>query len=342
MTSKYETELSLDNRNNSHTLILELIGRDKRVLDVGTATGYLAEVLTERGCRVTGIEIDPEAARQAEEHCERVIVGDVETLELHEELEEGSFDVILFGDVLEHLKDPLRTLKRSRPFLSPEGYVVTSIPNVAHGSVRLALLQGRFPYHSLGLLDNTHLRFFTRESIEHLFNEAGFLIGEIERTRRGIFDTEIEVDRGLVAGETLRAVQNAPEAQTYQFVLTAHPSGEAGTIAKLSNRARLLSEQLAQRDAEIQKLNEKNLETDGLRQQLNEQQNAHDEQLAARDQTIFELNNKIRNFNKLQNMLDNRTEQLAEREREIARLIQEVAKRNNRLAKLEQPRRGNK
>ena len=106
MTSKYETKPNLDDRSSSHALIIELSASTSGFLDVGCATGNLAEVLAGRGCRVTGIEIDPEAARQAEKHCERVIVGDVESLDLGAELDEADFDVIVFGDVLEHLKDP--------------------------------------------------------------------------------------------------------------------------------------------------------------------------------------------------------------------------------------------
>src|SRR5215217_8074158 len=195
MASKYESRINLENRNSSHALMVELVGHGKRVLDAGCGTGDLAEALAERGCRVTGIEIDPEAARQAEKYCERVIVGDVEDLDLSEYLDDEPFDVILFGDVLEHLKDPLRTLDRLKPSLRPEGHVVASIPNVAHGSVRLALMQGKFQYSPLGLLDDTHLRFFTRESVEQLFEDAGFLITELKRTLVGIFDTEIEIDR---------------------------------------------------------------------------------------------------------------------------------------------------
>jgi 2-polyprenyl-3-methyl-5-hydroxy-6-metoxy-1,4-benzoquinol methylase len=231
MARRYEAEVNLENKNSSHTLIVELVGYDKHVLDVGSSTGYLAEILVERGCRVTGIEIDPKAARQAEEHCERVIVGDVESLDLGDELDEGSFDVIVFGDVLEHLKDPLQVLRRLKPFLGPRGYVVASIPNIAHGSVRLALMQGKFQYHSLGLLDNTHLRFFTRESLEQLFKDASLLITELRRTTRGIFATEIEMDRELVTEEMLQLVHRDPEGLTYQFVLTAQPFGEVGSLA---------------------------------------------------------------------------------------------------------------
>jgi len=298
MASKYETRIDLENKNSSHTLIAELVGHGKRVLDVGCATGDLAEVLADHGCRVTGIEIDPKAARQAEKHCERVIVGDVEDLDLSGELDDGSFDVIVFGDTLEHLKDPLRTLKRLKPFLQPEGYVVASIPNVAHGSVRLALMQGKFQYSPLGLLDDTHLRFFTRESVEQLFGDAGFLITGLKRTSRGIFDTEIEIDREQIPDEVLELVQEDLEASTYQFVLTAHRFGEAGTLAK---RVQLLSRELAERD-----------------------------------RTIYELSRKLRNFEELQRLLDERTRQLAEKEQEVSRLAQEVADRNDQMARLVQ------
>src|SRR5215212_7244393 len=155
MARRYEANVNLENENSSHTLVVELVGYDKHVLDVGCSTGYIAEVLVKRGCRVTGIEIDPKAPPPAEDHCERVIVGDVESLDLGEELDEGAFDVIIFGDVLEHLKDPLQVLRRLKSFLGPRGYVVASIPNIAHGSVRLALMQGKFQYRSLGLLDST-------------------------------------------------------------------------------------------------------------------------------------------------------------------------------------------
>jgi O-antigen biosynthesis protein len=298
MASKYETRIDLEDENSSCTLIVELVGHGKRVLDVGCASGDVARVLAEHGCEVTGIEVDPEAARQAQKHCERIITGDVEFLELAAELGEETFDVLLFGDVLEHLKNPLRTLKNLRPFLRPEGYTVASIPNVAHGSVRLALMQGKFPYSQLGLLDTTHLRFFTRESVERLFGDAGFLITELKRTLRGIFDTEIEVDREPISEEVLRLLQKDSEVSTYQFVLKAYRFGETGTLAK---QIQLLSEQLAERDL-----------------------------------IIYQLNRQVRNFDELQRLLDDRTNQLAEREREVTRLAQEVAERNDRLARLVQ------
>lgn len=301
MTSKYETGIDFEERNRSHTLIMELVGRDKRVLDVGTAAGHLAEALAERGCRVTGIEIDLAAARRAEERCESVIIGDVETLDVYEKLGEDVFDVIVFGDVLEHLRDPLRTLVRMKPFLRPEGYVVASIPNVAHGSVRLALLQGRFEYRPLGLLDETHLRFFTRESMERLFDDAGYSVSGLERTIRDILETEIEVDSEAFDGEFLESVRKAPEATTYRYVVMARPSDRAETAVRPYGHVNPLLERIAERD-----------------------------------QTIYELESKLRNFEELKRLLDRRTEELAEREREVTMLSQAVAERNDELARLEQ------
>jgi O-antigen biosynthesis protein len=296
MTSNYETDTDLENKNSSLTLIVELVGSDKRVLDVATSTEQVAKVLGERGCKVTRIEVDPETARQVEEYCETVIIGDVESLDLGNELDDEHFDVIVLGDVLEHLKDPLQTLRRLKPFLRAAGYVVASVRNIAHGSVRLALIQGKFHHPSLGLVDDMHLRFFTRDSAEQLFKDAGFLITELKSTTRAIFDTE--KDSKQIPDEVLRLVQGDPEASTYQFVLTAHRYGEVGTLAK---RVWLLSEQLAERD-----------------------------------RTIYELNRRLRNFEELQHILDRRTKQLAEKEREVAMLAQEVAERNDRIARLTQ------
>jgi 2-polyprenyl-3-methyl-5-hydroxy-6-metoxy-1,4-benzoquinol methylase len=298
MVSKYETGPNLDNKNASHALIAKAVGHDKRVLDVGCAAGGFAEVLTERGCRVTGIEVDPEAARKAERYCERVIVGDVEHPGTVDGIEEGSFDVIVFGDVLEHLKDPLGTLKRLKAALQPEGYVVASLPNVAHGSVRLALLKGMFRYRPLGLLDETHLRFFTRESVEQLFEDAGFMITDMQRISRGIFDTEVEVGEDPVSEEVVCLIREDPESTTYQFVPTAYRSGGAGRSAET---IRLLTEQLARRD-----------------------------------RVISELRRKVRDMDDLQRLLDARTKELAEKQREASKLAREAADSNNRLARFVQ------
>ncbi|HEX8083919.1 MAG TPA: class I SAM-dependent methyltransferase [Solirubrobacteraceae bacterium] len=163
----------------SHHHILAEVPAGARVLDLGCASGYLAAPLTARGCTVTGFERDPAAAELARAHCAEVIVGDVESPEDRDALP-GGFDVVVVGDVLEHLADPWSALRFVRGLLAPGGVVILSLPNVAAWPVRLGLLRGRFEYADLGILDRTHLRFFTRRTAHELARSAGF---EVERER---------------------------------------------------------------------------------------------------------------------------------------------------------------
>ncbi len=234
---RYDTDVDLSNRNNSHTLMVELVGGTKRVLDVGCATGYLAEALGERGCTVSGLEFDAEAAEKARPHLERLVMGDIETMDLAEAFGDDRFDVIVFGDVLEHLRDPLAALRKAKPLLADRGSVVASIPNVAHGSVRLALLAGRFDYQDLGLLDSTHVRFFTRSSLEDLFREAGMVPIDVRRTTAGFFDTPVPVTESEFSAEVVDAVLADPESSTYQFVLRAVPDDADAAVAQLRSDA---------------------------------------------------------------------------------------------------------
>ncbi len=157
--------------HSSHAVILAWLGegRDRHVLDVGAADGLLAQRLTAGGWRVTGIEGDVALAEAARAHCESLIHADLnaEVPDL-----DGSFDAIVYGDVLEHLVDPLGVLVSLDRHLTPGGLIVVSIPNVAHLWIRLSLLAGRFEYGGRGILDRTHLRFFTERSLRSLLREA--------------------------------------------------------------------------------------------------------------------------------------------------------------------------
>ena len=233
---RYEVELDLTNANTSHTLMLDLIGGNKRVLDVGCASGYLAEALNGRGCVVSGVEADPALAELARPHLEKVVVADVEACDLVDAFGPGTFDVIVFGDVLEHLRDPLPVLRQARPLLAEGGTVVASVPNIAHASIRLALLQGRFEYQPTGLLDNTHLRFFTLATLEQLFRDAGLVAVEVRRTTTGPFDTTHAIDERDFSPEIVDLVMADPEALTYQFVLRAVLDGAGEAVASLRAR----------------------------------------------------------------------------------------------------------
>ena len=159
----YQTDVQLGSETNSSLAKqLGFVGENKSVLEFGCATGYFSRMLSEKGCRVVGVEINSDAAKQAQKYCEEVIVADLDFTPLDKILSQRTFDVAIFGDVLEHLRDPWQILESVRNHLNPGGFVVASIPNIAHGAVRLSLLQGSFNYQQYGILDNTHIRFFTK------------------------------------------------------------------------------------------------------------------------------------------------------------------------------------
>ena len=179
-------------------------------------------MLTERfACTVTGIEVDAEAAAEARQVLARVIEGDVEAMDLGAELADARFDVILCADVLEHLRAPARVLGALRRYLAPGGCVVASIPNVAHAAVIAELLIGRFSYRPLGLLDEGHLRFFTRDSINEMFEHAGFEIEHLERLTVEPAATELGASFSALPPAVAALVVLHEESRTYQFVLLA-------------------------------------------------------------------------------------------------------------------------
>lgn len=159
----------------AHMQIVELVGHRKQVLEFGCASGYLSEMLAAQGCQVVGIERDPAAALAAQQHCRSVITADLNTLQTIS-YPLGSFDVLLFTDVLEHLLDPVTVLRRFLPYLKSNGRVVVSIPNIANWTIRWELIRGRWNHTDNGLMDKTHLHFYTRRTARELLNSADLQI----------------------------------------------------------------------------------------------------------------------------------------------------------------------
>ncbi|PFG32514.1 class I SAM-dependent methyltransferase [Sanguibacter antarcticus] len=219
--TRYEAQIDTANPNLSHTQVIELVGQDKKVLDVGCATGYLARQLIERGCTVSGVEVDPEAAREAEPVLSRLVVGDLNQVRLSDEFTKGEFDVVVFADVLEHVLDPAAVLSDSLEVLAADGTIVVSIPNVAHGSLRLALLQGRWDYTDVGLLDRTHLKFFTFDSLVQLLADAGLVIEVARSTTTDPLNAMVDVDAAALPATIVEWVRHQPHALDFQFVLRA-------------------------------------------------------------------------------------------------------------------------
>ena len=143
------------------------------VLDVGCGFATTAQKIEEAGNRVTGIESNAAAVAVARTRIAEVVEGDLQVPGI---LGERRFDVIVFADVLEHLAWPVDVLTSYLRFLRPGGSVIVSLPNVGLWSVRLSLMLGRFQYDDSGVLDRTHLRFFTRRSAVEMLRSAGLVV----------------------------------------------------------------------------------------------------------------------------------------------------------------------
>jgi 2-polyprenyl-3-methyl-5-hydroxy-6-metoxy-1,4-benzoquinol methylase len=149
-----------------------------KVLEVGCSTGALAQAFKQNHADSDywGIEFDPKAAEIAKRHCNQVMALDVEGMSDKELAELSSRNCWVFGDVLEHLRDPWRLLARIRKVMSADGCIVASIPNAQHWSLQARLSVGDFRYTDGGLMDRTHLRWFTRVTMLEMFQNAGFRI----------------------------------------------------------------------------------------------------------------------------------------------------------------------
>lgn len=153
--------------------LLRLWGRRTglRVLDVGCGFATTSARIQTLGNEVTGIEESAEACAVATARLTRIVQQDLTVAE-----PEGMYDAILFADVLEHLPWPVGILKRYLQWLAPNGSVIISLPNVGLWSVRFAHLFGRWEYQDTGVLDRTHLRFFTRRSARWMIGDAGLQV----------------------------------------------------------------------------------------------------------------------------------------------------------------------
>jgi 2-polyprenyl-3-methyl-5-hydroxy-6-metoxy-1,4-benzoquinol methylase len=161
-------------QNSSHQLLMECTGTGKRILDVGCGKGFLAEKLIQQGNTVSGIDSLPVGQVLPTMH-EYLQVNLFDGFGPALEKLDRSYDQVVFLDVLEHLPAPDKLLRQVRALLkAPGGRIVVSVPNVANITVRMALLLGQFNYQERGILDRTHLRFYTRRTIVDLLEQCGF------------------------------------------------------------------------------------------------------------------------------------------------------------------------
>ena len=224
--------------NNSWANMYAYIPSGSRVLDVGCSTGNFGEALEQlKDCTVVGIDINADDIAVAATRISAAHVFDITSPNAAEVL--GTFDVIIFADVIEHLADPRSTLTSVHALLNPGGVIVYSIPNMGHASVRLDLLEGRFPYAELGLLDRTHLHYYDRSEVNDVFSSAGFSIAD-ERPTVSEYPAPWVAQRlrafGLSAEPAFFDMLKVTEAHVYQYVGKAIPREVAPALSPATSR----------------------------------------------------------------------------------------------------------
>jgi SAM-dependent methyltransferase len=211
---------------SSHYWILNTLLRERepvKILDVGTASGYLGKIWRASGHYVAGIEYDAVTAEKAREYYDEFQVADIEKFAFSYRQE---FDYIVFADVLEHLRDPAAVLRRCIPALKESGKIIISVPNIANWIIRLGLLFGKFDYMDRGILDRTHLRFFTMRSLKQLMSEVSCEVLETIPT-----PLPVQLVLPFTRGKSFTPLHEAHYALTrcwktffaYQLVIVAAP-----------------------------------------------------------------------------------------------------------------------
>lgn len=183
------------------------------VLDVGCGEGAMGAALLAGGFGpVSGVEPVESAASVAAAKLTDVVVGTFPNARIRER---APYDYVVFADSLEHLTDPWSALREARMLLAPSGRLVLSVPNVSHHSVSLQLLRGKWDYRDWGLLDRTHLRFFTPSSLDLIVRETGFTVTSVR------YLTQPTRRRYRLLGRALR--QFAPYMLATHTFLMARP-----------------------------------------------------------------------------------------------------------------------
>lgn len=217
---RYDFELDLSTVNTM-SIINGWIQPGSRVLEFGPADGRLTSYLSqERNCDVTIVELDAESGAKAAKYAKNSYVGspwgDIEKFCWLNP--EEQYDAVIFADVLEHLHDPKTVLEKCAEVLSEDGFILLSVPNLGHNSVLIDLMNDRFQYAETGLLDSTHIHFFTYHSLVQMIRDSGYYAEEILPVYSRVGDNEIAAKYTDVPISVERFLRKRAAGSVYQFV----------------------------------------------------------------------------------------------------------------------------
>ncbi|WP_395026756.1 methyltransferase domain-containing protein [Comamonas odontotermitis] len=203
-----------------------------RVLDLGCGPGVLGQHLHQRlGCTVDGVTFSAEEAELARPHYRDVAVADLEQINLAEAFLLRQYDYIVCADVLEHLRHPEQILADCRALLAEDGQILVSIPNAGYCGLVMELMQGELRYREEGLLDATHLRFFTRQSLLRLLNAEQWCVESLETIDRPLDESEFaRTTADSLPPAVMQYLLSQPDALAYQFVASVRPAGDPAAV----------------------------------------------------------------------------------------------------------------
>ena len=223
----YLRTIKADERT-SLSVLAEQIHPQATILDLGCGSGALGQYLSEtRSCTCDGLTWSEAEAAHARPNYRTVVVDNLETCDLTARFLNQRYDYIVCADVLEHLSQPERILEACKGLLTPQGKLLISVPNAAYCGLVAELLQGEFRYREEGLLDRTHLRFFTRRSLIRFIQEQNWNIDHLETITRELPESEFKTRFDSLPPAVARYLLSTPDALTYQFIGVATP--QAGT-----------------------------------------------------------------------------------------------------------------
>lgn len=204
--------------------VCRLVGANQKVLELGCAAGAMTKVMKHHyQCELTVVEYDAAAAESARPYATELIVGNLDEPDCLADLHrKGSrFNAIVMADVLEHLRNPEAVLQGVLPLLHPEGHVVVSVPNIANGGVIAALWCDAFDYAETGLLDKTHIHFFTATTLRAMLERAGLVIDTVEYVNAGAWHPEFAYYWERIPTELHQLLEQHQPAQAFQIVMRA-------------------------------------------------------------------------------------------------------------------------
>ena len=226
--SKYDFQLDLS-QNTSTGMILNKIKKGSTVLEFGCATGRMTRYMQQAlGCRVYIVEFEESAFHKAMEYAEDGLCDDIMQYRWVEQFRDVKFDAVIFADVLEHLSDPEGVLRSAAELLTEDGQIHISLPNITHNDVLVKAFRERFDYTKVGLLDDTHVRFWGLENLKQLAQGSGLYLQSVEATYCRTGETEQKPLLDSVTARFENVLRERACGEVYQFVvsLTKKPCQE--------------------------------------------------------------------------------------------------------------------